>query len=137
VPTWPSPAVTAEKPTFTAVENVTITTGGTSSGSGVCCRFPSTSVPFGNVTDGSTSTSSFIVSNTGATALNVTAVTPPAAPFAAPSPLTVNTVINPGQSLTESVTFDPTARADGVGIVFDHRERRGGRACRLAERHRS
>jgi hypothetical protein len=57
-----------------AVENVTITTGGTSSGPGVL-SLSSTSVPFGNVTDGTTSTSSFIVSNTGATALNVTAVT--------------------------------------------------------------
>ena len=91
-----------------AVENVTITTGGTSSGPGVL-SLSSTSVPFGNVTDGATSTSSFIVSNTGATALNVTAVTPPAAPFGAPSPLTVGTVINPGQALTESVTFSPTA----------------------------
>ena len=91
-----------------AVENVTITTGGTSSGPGVL-SLSSTSVPFGNVTDGATSTSSFIVSNTGATALNVTAVTPPAAPFGAPSPLRVGTVINPGQALTESVTFSPTA----------------------------
>src|ERR1019366_5025294 len=91
-----------------AVENVTITTGGTSSGPGVL-SLSSTSVPFGNVSDAATSTSSFIVSNTGATALNVTAVTAPAAPFAAPSPLTLGTVINPGQALTESVTFKPTA----------------------------
>src|ERR1019366_9168362 len=41
--------------------------------------------------------------------LNVTALTAPAAPFAAPSPLTVGTLINPGQAVTESVPFGPTA----------------------------
>ena len=49
-----------------AVENVTLSTGGTTSGPGVL-SLSSTSVPFGNVTDGATSTSSFIVSNTGGT----------------------------------------------------------------------
>jgi hypothetical protein len=97
-----------------AVENVTITTGGTSSGPGVL-SLSSTSVPFGNVTDGSTSTSTFIVSNTGATALNVTAVTAPTTPFNAPSPLTVGTVITPGEALTETVTFSPTAPGAASG----------------------
>ena len=97
-----------------AVENVTLTTGGATGGPGVL-SLSSTSVPFGNVTDGATSTSSFVVSNTGATALNVTAVIPPAAPFGAPSPLKEGTVINPGQALTESVTFSPTAQAVASG----------------------
>ena len=97
-----------------AVENVTITTGGPTSGPGVLW-LSSTSVPFGNVTDGTTSTSSFVVSNTGATALKVTAVSLPAAPFGEPSPLTVGTVINPGQALTESVTFSPTVPSVASG----------------------
>ena len=91
-----------------AVENVTITTGGTSSGPGVL-SLSSTSVPFGNVTVGARSTSSFVVSNTGAAAQKVTAVTLPVAPFGAPTPLMVGTIINPGQALDESVTFSPTA----------------------------
>src|SRR5581483_4245968 len=96
-----------------AVENVSITSG-TSAGPGVLSVSPTT-VAFGSVATNTTATSSFTLTNTGGTALTVTAVTPPAAPFSATSPITVNTTIAPNQTLTQTVTFTPTAAGAANG----------------------
>jgi len=75
-----------------------------------------TSIAYGSVAVGSTSTKSFTVSNTGDTNLEITKSKPPATgPFVASTLLSEGTTLSPGESLTETVVFSPTA----VGTVTD------------------
>jgi len=65
---------------------------------------------FGSVLLGTTLTKSFIVTNTGGTAVPITKSKPPiGGEFAAASSLPEGTTIQAGESVTEQVTFAPTA----------------------------
>ena len=65
---------------------------------------------FGNVAVGSTATRSFTVTNTGGTAVAITKSKPPSGgAFAATTSLAEGTTIAPGETLTETVAFTPTA----------------------------
>ncbi len=75
-----------------------------------------TSLDYGSVPLGSTSTESFTVSNTGGADLTITKSKPPVTgPFAASTALAEGTTLAPGASLTETVVFTPTV----VGTVTD------------------
>ncbi len=95
-----------------AVENVAITAGPPPPGA---LSMSASTLSFGNVNVGQSANGAFTLSNTGGTALSVTAVSAPAAPFNAPAPLTVGTTINPGQTLTQNVTFSPTTTGPASG----------------------
>jgi len=72
---------------------------------------------FGNVSVGGTAVASFSVANTGGVDLSITKSKPPAAGvgFTAITSLAEGTTIPAGKSLTETVTFSPTA----TGAVSD------------------
>ena len=75
-----------------------------------------TSINYGSVAVGSTSTKSFTVSNTGDTNLEITKSKPPTTgPFVASTLLSEGTTLTPGESLTETVVFSPST----VGTVTD------------------
>jgi len=65
---------------------------------------------YGTVVVGQRATKSFTVSNTGGVPVTITKSKPPTGgAFAATTTLAEGTTINPGQTLTESVTFTPNA----------------------------
>lgn len=75
-----------------------------------------TSISYGSVAVGSSSTRSFTVSNTGGTNLTITKSKPPATgPFSASTQLSEGTTLTPGETLTEAVVFTPSV----VGNVTD------------------
>ncbi len=75
-----------------------------------------TSLDYGSVPLGSTTAESFTVSNTGGEDLTITKSKPPVTgPFSATTALGEGTTLPPGQSLTETVDFTPTA----LGTVAD------------------
>jgi hypothetical protein len=86
--------------------------------------FDTTSLDFGTQAVGSTTTLSFMVENTGGSALTITKSKPPAANvgFAATTSLPEDTTLAPGDALTETVSFTPTSTAsvaDGWTITAD------------------
>jgi hypothetical protein len=71
---------------------------------------------FGNVEVGKTATRSFTVSNTGGTAVTITKSKPPSGgAFAATTALPEGTTVAPGETLTETVAFTPTAAGPASG----------------------
>jgi len=65
---------------------------------------------YGGVQVGTSATKSFTISNTGGVPVTITKSKPPTGgAFAATTTLAEGTVIQPGQTLTESVTFTPNA----------------------------
>jgi len=76
----------------------------------------STSVPFGNVTVNTTSTQSVIISSTGTAALTISSGSVTGTGFSI-SGLAFPTTLNPGQSATLNISFDPTAAATDTGTV--------------------
>jgi hypothetical protein len=71
---------------------------------------------YGNVEVGGSATRSFTVTNTGGTAVTITKSKPPVGgEFAASTTLAEGTTIGPGETLTESVVFTPTAAGYGHG----------------------
>ncbi len=74
------------------------------------------SINYGSVPEGSSSTRTFTVSNTGGTNLTITKSKPPVTgPFSATTQLSEGTTLLPGESVTETVVFTPSA----VGTVTD------------------
>jgi hypothetical protein len=72
---------------------------------------------FGEVAVGSTATKSFTISNVGGTNVSITKSKPPSGgEFAATTTLPEGTTIAPGQTLTEKVTFTPTAGGAASGL---------------------
>jgi hypothetical protein len=68
---------------------------------------------FGAVEVGHTATKSFTVTNTGGTTVTITKSKPPSGgAFAATSSLPEGTTIAPGETLTETVAFSPTAAGE-------------------------
>ena len=95
--------------------NVAIALSGNATSAGVLSIAP-TSIDYGPVAVGSTSTKSFTVSNSGNTNLTITKSKPPTTgPFVASTILAEGTTLLPGESRTETVVFTPTA----VGTVTD------------------
>ncbi|HEV7529977.1 MAG TPA: choice-of-anchor D domain-containing protein, partial [Solirubrobacteraceae bacterium] len=65
---------------------------------------------FGTVEVGKTATKSFTITNSGGTAVTITKSKPPiGGAFAATTTLSEGTTVAPGESLTETVVFSPTA----------------------------
>jgi iron transport multicopper oxidase len=71
---------------------------------------------YGEVDIGRTATRSFTVSNTGGTNVSISKSKPPSGAFAATTSLEEGTTIAPGASLTETVTFTPTAAGPASGV---------------------
>ena len=89
--------------------DVVVALTGNATNPGVLSISP-TSVSYGSVAVGSTSTRSFTVSNTGGTNLTITKSKPPATgPFSASTQLSEGTTLIPGETLTETVVFTPSA----------------------------
>ncbi len=79
-------------------------------------QFSSQAVDFGSVPVGSTETKSFTITNTGGTPVHINKSKPPfGAAFAATSTLSEDTAVAPGQTVTESVKFSPTATGAASG----------------------
>jgi hypothetical protein len=116
-----------------AVANVVVTAGTPPPpGPGVLTVSP-TSLAFGSVATGSTASATFTLSNTGGTALAVSSVTAPAAPFSAPAPLTVGTSVGPGATVTQTVRFSPTATGAVTGsYAFAVNDGKGTRTVSLS-----
>lgn len=73
------------------------------------------SVPFGNVTVGSTADQTVTVSNAGNASITVGAIAPPAAPFSIPADNCSGQTVAPSGSCTITVRFSPTAAASSSG----------------------
>jgi hypothetical protein len=72
---------------------------------------------FGEVAVGKTATKSFTISNVGGTNVSITKSKPPSGgEFAATTTLPEGTTIAPGQTVTEKVTFAPTAGGAASGL---------------------
>lgn len=83
-------------------------TGTAVSGAPVLTLTPTT-LDYGPVPVGQSTSKTFAVSNTGTVALTITKAKAPAGAFSAASQLPEGLVLNPGQSVNQSVTFAPTA----------------------------
>ncbi|HEY2398537.1 MAG TPA: choice-of-anchor D domain-containing protein [Solirubrobacteraceae bacterium] len=71
---------------------------------------------FGEVEVGKTASKSFTITNTGGTNVSITKSKPPSGgEFTATTTLSEGTTIKPGETLTESVTFAPTAAGPASG----------------------
>ena len=69
-----------------------------------------TTINYGTISVGQSKTATFVVSNSGGTPLGITKSKPPGeGEFTATTQLAEGTTIQAGQSVTESVTFTPTA----------------------------
>jgi hypothetical protein len=80
-------------------------------------QFSSQAIDFGSILLGTTATKSFTITNTGGTAVTVEKSKPPfGGAFAATTSLPEGTSIAPGQTVTESVTFSPTATGPATGV---------------------
>jgi PKD repeat protein len=89
----------------------TVTLSGTTSATPPPAQLSVTpgSLPFGTVSVGASATKTFSIANTGGSPLTVNSVTGPAAPFSMTGAPANNTTLNPGQSVTVTVGFAPTA----------------------------
>ena len=74
------------------------------------------SIPFGNVTIGTSATSNVTVSNTGNAPLTISSSTAPAAPFSATMPAN-GTTIAAGSSIPVSVSYAPSAATTSNGSL--------------------
>jgi len=63
---------------------------------------------FGSVALGQSKTASFTIANTGGSPITLNKAAPPAGEFAAVSPVGEGTIIEPGKSIAQAVTFAPT-----------------------------
>ncbi len=72
---------------------------------------------FGDIAVGTTMTESFTLTNSGGSAVTVNKSKPPfGGEFTATSSLPEGTTVNPGQTLTETVQFTPTADGAATGV---------------------
>jgi hypothetical protein len=72
---------------------------------------------YGEVAVGSSATKTFTITNTGGTTVTITKSKPPSGgAFEATTLLPEGTTIEPGASVTESVTFTPTAAGEASGV---------------------
>ena len=80
---------------------------------GTALALSATALTFGSVPEGITETHTFVVTNTSASALTITASAPPTAGqgFTAATSLPVGTVLAAGASVTETVAFTPNSQA--------------------------
>jgi iron transport multicopper oxidase len=79
-------------------------------------QFSSEAVDFGSTLLATTPTKSFTITNTGGTPVTIEKSKPPfGGAFAATTSLPEGTTVTPGQTLTESVTFSPTATGPASG----------------------
>ncbi len=75
------------------------------------------SLEYGNVPAGSTVTKSFTLTNTGGTNVTLTKSKPPlGGAFSATTTLSEGTTIGPGETLTETVAFNPSAPGGATGV---------------------
>ncbi len=93
----------------TSAGNAAIALAG-SAGSAGALQVTGEHLEYGSTAVGTTTTKSFTITNTGATAVALTKSKPPiGGAFTATTSLPEGTTIAPGQSLTETVAFTPTA----------------------------
>ena len=74
-----------------------------------------TSIDFGSVTVGQTLSKTFTISNTGNIQLTLTKAAPPAGVFQAPTPVSEGQTLAPGDAITQTITFTPTAAGAATG----------------------
>jgi hypothetical protein len=74
-----------------------------------------TSLSFGNVQVGQSATQTFTITDDGNLTQTVTKAAPPTAPFSVSNPVAEGQQLAPGESITVSVTFSPTAVANFSG----------------------
>ena len=80
-------------------------------------QFSSQAIDFGPTQVGTTATRSFTITNLGGTAVHINKSKPPfGGAFAATTSLPEETAIAPGQTVTEYVTFSPTALGAASGV---------------------
>lgn len=110
---------------FSATLTITSSTGTVSvpiTGTGIAgaprMTLSPTTVNFGTVPVGSTASATFTISNTGNTVLTLNKAAPPAAPFGAPNPVSEGQQLNPGDTITQTVTFSPTAAGAATGAYL-------------------
>src|SRR6185312_9542617 len=83
---------------------------GASAGAPGALQFSTEHVDYGHVVLGSSATRTFTITNTGGTAVDINKSKPPfGGDFSAVTALDEGTVIPPGQSVTETVSFTPHA----------------------------
>ena len=79
-------------------------------------QISSETIDYGQVSLGTSATKSFTVENTGGTAVTITKSKPPiGGSFAASTSLSEGTTIGPGESVTETVIFTPSALGPASG----------------------
>ena len=79
-------------------------------------QLSSEAVDFGTVSIGSTATRTFTISNVGGSTVTIEKSKPPfGGAFTATTSLPEGTTIDPGQTLTESITFAPTSAGSASG----------------------
>ncbi|MEA2207582.1 MAG: hypothetical protein QOF54_59, partial [Solirubrobacteraceae bacterium] len=99
--------------------NGTVPVSGSAGAPGVL-KITSEKNEYGEVAVGQTATKSFTISNVGGTNVSITKSKPPiGGAFAATTTLPEGTTIAPGETLTEKVTFTPTAAgaANGLWVI--------------------
>lgn len=115
---------TATAVTTTQTATITASAGGVSTtfalqltaGSGPAWKVASSSIAFGNVSLNTTATQSVLISSTGSSALTISSGTISGTGFK-DSGLTFPVTLNPGQSATLNIAFDPTTATTYSGTV--------------------
>ena len=88
---------------------------------------------FGSVQPGQTKTSSFVISNTGDGPLTITKAAVPSPPFKVATPVQEGQTLQPGDTLTVSVTFAPTtARPASDGYAITANDGQGAQTLMLS-----
>lgn len=92
---------------------------GASAGAPGALQFSTEHVDYGNVVLGSSTTRTFTITNTGGTAVDINKSKPPfGGDFSAVTALDEGTVIPPGQSVTETVSFTPHATGPATAATW-------------------
>lgn len=92
---------------------------GASAGAPGALQFSTEHVDYGNVVLGSSATRALTITNTGGTAVDINKSKPPfGGDFSAVTALNEGTVIAPGQSVTETVSFTPHATGPATAATW-------------------
>ena len=102
--------------------SVTVPLSGTGIDGHPSLSLSTTSLSFGNVALGTSKTLSFVVTNTGSAILTITKAAPPVPPFSVAYPVAEGLSLEPGDTATVEVTYQPTSAepaTDAYSITSD------------------